>query len=120
MKSYDFEKAKRIVEERKDRISKASLGMYEDWFWTAETIFEEGEWKKDLDQTKTIGGIDGSRWATPGLRIYYKDGEEETFIPCYIGKSTSHQPPFPNLGVLSGPVQANMPPINFKEDKPHA
>jgi hypothetical protein len=48
MKNYDFNKAKRLIEERKESIQSASLGMHEDWFWTAETVFENGVFKKEL------------------------------------------------------------------------
>jgi len=48
MKYYDFHKAKQLIAENKENIVSASLGMHEDWFWTAETIFEGGEYKKNL------------------------------------------------------------------------
>lgn len=48
MKSYDYKKAKHIIEESKDCLESASLGMHEDWFWTAETIWENGEFKREL------------------------------------------------------------------------
>lgn len=48
MKSYDFKKAKAIIEENKDILESASLGMHEDWYWTAETIWEDGEFKREL------------------------------------------------------------------------
>lgn len=112
MKKYDFEKARLIIESRKEEIKVASLGMYEDWFWTAETVFEDGNLKHEM--SGEIGGITGSNWATPTLMLELKDGTEEC-IPCYQGESTSNQPPYPNLGVLSGPAQDNMPPLSFKE-----
>lgn len=109
-KQYDFEKAQLTIEQRKSEIKTASLGMYEDWWWTAETVFEDGEYKRVLDGE--IGGINGSSWATPTLRLELVDGSEEC-IPCYKGESTQYQPPFPNLGVLSEPVQNRMPPLKF-------
>lgn len=114
-KKYDFEKAKKLINDRLDLIESAGIGMYEDWFWTAETVYEDGEWKSNLDGMKSVGGIDGSDWATPGVRIFYSDGEEE-FFPCYKGESSRSQPPFPNLGVLSGPVQNSMPKITFTKE----
>ena len=115
MKNYDFERAKYLIESQKDNISEASTGMYEDWFWTAETVFADGEWKRELDEETEIGGIKGSSWATPSLRISYKDGNEEC-IPCYTGNSTRNQPLCPNLGVLSGPVQDAMPRLTFDKE----
>ena len=83
MKYYDYKKAKKIVEEEKNEIQEAVLGMEEDWFWTAETIFENGEYKKDLDdQCLCLGGINGSSWATPTLEILYKDDRYKKIV-CY-------------------------------------
>ena len=48
MKSYDFAKAKKFIEDNISSINRASLGMDEDWFWTAETIFENGSFTKNL------------------------------------------------------------------------
>lgn len=109
-KMYDFQKAKMIIEKQKDLIESAALGMEEDWFWTAETVFEEGQFTQDLTQISTIGGIDGSTWATPVLRIQYVDGTEKVF-ESYAGESSGSNP-FGSLltsGVFSSEVQANMP-----------
>lgn len=48
MKNYDYQKAKHLINESKDCLQSATLGMHEDWFWTAETIFEDGKFKKEL------------------------------------------------------------------------
>lgn len=48
MKTYDYSKAKKIIEENKNNLKSAALGMHEDWLWTAETIFENGNYKKEL------------------------------------------------------------------------
>lgn len=115
MKKYDYEKAKKIITSRKVDIIKASLGMYEDWFWTAVTVFEDGEFSMDLSTDGKIAGIDGSYWATPTLRLDLKDGSDEC-IPCYTGESTQHQPSSMfMLSVLSGPVQDSMPPLTFSD-----
>lgn len=77
---YDFKKAKLFIEQNKENIKEASLGMHEDWFWTAETIFEDGEYKVNLDDKDlTIGGISGSYWATPVMQVEYKDGTIKTY-----------------------------------------
>jgi len=110
VKKYDFEKAEAIIEKEKGLIESASLGMQEDWFWTAETIFEEGSFTKELTNTTTIGGIDGSCWATPVLRINYVDGSEIVY-ECFTGESSGTNT-FGSLltsGPLSSEVQANMP-----------
>lgn len=48
MKYYDYKKAKKLIDENKHQIKSASLGMHEDWFWTAETVWENGEFKREL------------------------------------------------------------------------
>ena len=48
MKEYDFDKAKAIIEKNKENVKSASLGINEDWFWTAETIYEDGEYTREL------------------------------------------------------------------------
>jgi hypothetical protein len=113
MKYYDFTKAKNLIEQSKDCIQSASLGMHEDWWWTAETVFENGKFTRsilsnedakemhseyvnrrkggmsifddDVDKYSAclIGGIMGSDWATPTLNLVYADGEDK-MIPCFI------------------------------------
>lgn len=56
MKTYDFNKAHAFIEQHKASIVSASLGMNEDWFWTAGTVFEDGEYKMDL--------LDPDLWVT--------------------------------------------------------
>lgn len=116
-KLYDFAKAKQMIEERKESLQSASLGMHEDWFWTAETIFEEGEFKKDLDDKNLeIGGITGSHWATPTIQLLFKDGEEE-MIECSIGEQDMslgekvEQQIMWTSGCLSQSVQENIAPL---------
>jgi hypothetical protein len=83
MKYYDYKKARDIISAMQDDIDTAALGMEEDWFWTAQTIFEHGKtivnlFNKDL----VLAGINGSYWATPTLKITLKSGKTYT-IPCY-------------------------------------
>lgn len=116
MKNYDFEKAVEIIDSQKANIETAELGMHEDWMWTAETVFEDNEYTTDLSkQDLTIGGISGSSWATPTLHVVFKDGSEK-MLPCYSGESSQSGPPFPIVGVLSGPVQNSLPPLEYDRD----
>lgn len=48
MKYYDYKKAKSLIEANKNEITEASLGMHEDWWWTAETVWDNGEYKHAL------------------------------------------------------------------------
>lgn len=121
MKYYDFEKAKNYIEQHKASIHSASLGFHEDWFWTAETIFEDGEFVKDLSNPELkIGGINGSYWATPTLDVNYFDGFQEQ-IECSKGDEPSQEELAKGqgnialgLGCLSGPVQESRGGINRK------
>lgn len=78
MKIYDFKNVKKIIEEKKINIDYVQLGMEEDWGWTNETVFENGEYEDCLGN-ENIAGISGSTWATPIMRITYKSGEQEQF-----------------------------------------
>lgn len=137
MKNYNFKKAKELIEQSKDCIKSASLGMHEDWFWTAETIWEDGKYTKELSDTPEelytnyikrrkegmsllsdesdnyksvlIAGIYGSSWATPTLELQFNDGERQ-MIPCYCGESDRTNPDF-ELGCISSEVQNNIPPL---------
>lgn len=101
MKKYDFEKIFQFIEKNKEEIKTANLGMEEDWFWTAETIFKDGEYLLDLKAKDIkIAGIDSSSWATPTLLIEYKDGKEVKY-PSYIGESEGVCPSWLDAGPLS-------------------
>jgi len=68
-KVFDWNKASKIIKERK--LKTAYAGMSEDWFWTGTLIYENGKPVKDNCTYLA------SSWATPVLRF---DGEE---IVCY-------------------------------------
>lgn len=110
MKKYDFAKARDFIEAEKEILMEAILGMHEDWFWTGETIWKNGEYTKDLDAVTEIAGITGSTWATPVIKLEYNDGTER-FLECYTGESSGTKSEFFELGVLSGPVQDSIAPI---------
>lgn len=111
-RKYDYQKAKKLIQESVG-LASASLGMAEDWFWTGETVWENGEFKKELDTPGLLlGGIDGSSWATPSLMLVFSDGVER-LIACHDGGEQKGKP-FVGagmLGVLSGPAQANLPQL---------
>lgn len=86
MKKYDFEKVKSYIENHKNNIKSVYLGMYEDWSWTAETVFKEGKYTKEINENTTIAGILGSTWATPVMQVEFKDGTKK-IISCYKGES---------------------------------
>ncbi len=81
MKNYNFNKAKQLIAENLENLESASLGMHEDWFWTAETVYLNGEYKNELNSDTTIVGIGGNSRATPTLQLLFKDGSEK-MIEC--------------------------------------
>ena len=111
MKNYNFNKAKQLIAENAENLESASLGMREDWFWTAETVWENGEYKTLLNNETTIGGIGGSSWATPTIQLSFKDGTEK-MIECSKGETDNDKPHFLQLGVLSQPIQDNITPLS--------
>ena len=68
-KVFDWDKAAKIIKERK--LETASAGMAEDWFWTGTTIY------KNSRPIKNNYTCLASNWATPVLRF----NDEE--IVCY-------------------------------------
>lgn len=128
MKYYDYARAKKLIEENQFNLESASLGMYEDWWWTAKTIYEDGKYKKlefkvpdcfnnreERERNKQqevpfIAGIQGSCWATPALELEFKDGTTR-MIPCYQGESSGEKPIGFMLGALSSPAQDDVPEL---------
>ncbi len=83
MKYYDYKKAKSIIEENKSKgLVEASLGMKEDWYWTAEVIWDNDKYITELKEDIKIAGINGSNWATPVLELFYSD-ETKITLNCY-------------------------------------
>jgi len=75
MKNYDFKQAKNLIKlAKKDGLVEATLGMAEDWNWTANTVWEKGKYVKKLNKETLIGGIKSSNWATPVLELEFKNG----------------------------------------------
>lgn len=82
-KIFDNNLIKEAIKKHEENILRASIGMREDWFWTGETIYEDGKLTQDLDnKIATSGGINSSYWATPIIRIETKKGEFE--YPVFI------------------------------------
>lgn len=72
-KYFDWNKAKHICEKHKGL--RILAGMNEDWFWTADEIF---------DGEKRVNGRPwlSSDWATPVCRVLNEDGST-LVIPCF-------------------------------------
>ena len=87
-KNYDYKKAKATIKQYLSnqgfgKLISASLGMEEDWFWTAETIWEDGKFTNKLSKNTKIAGIDRSYFATPILELETEDNFKLK-IPCYF------------------------------------
>lgn len=83
MKKYDFERAQEFIEEEKKKgLISATFGMYEDWDWTAEEIWNKEDLYSMSFRERNIAGIDGSTWATPYLSAEYEDRVID--MPMYV------------------------------------
>lgn len=94
-KKYNTSFIKNYIEEHKEEIETVSCGMREDWSWTAETVFWDGEFSSEYDWEKeniSVAGISGSPWATPVMEVEFKDGRTE-IVECYAddGEQASKQ-----------------------------
>ena len=67
MNTLDWKKLEKFIEERKP-VS-VDAGILNDWFWTAATVYENGEWK-DKDRACVT-----SSWATPGFKAEMENGD---------------------------------------------
>lgn len=111
MKRYDYKKAAKIIDAAilTGNLISADMGMHEDWFWTADCVWEGGAFTKTLADEPEIAGIRASRWATPSLLLQYADGTEKVFS-CFAGESTGTMPDS-LYGCLSSKAQAVLPDI---------
>ena len=107
MRTYNYAAAIAYIEKNRHRISTASLGMQEDWYWTAEKVFENDTYSIDLSDCPFIAGIDSSNWATPALFVEFSDGSPDEMMACYTGEQdrTSGHP------VFTSPNQEEVSPI---------
>lgn len=136
MKFYDYNKARQIMSTL--NYETATLGMAEDWFWTAQDItfdtlpevniieehnayrareeelrhkgFTFNQRRKILNMkfpNLMIKGICSSTWATPCLRLTFKNGKVKWFH-CFIQVGSAELPadlPIIPLGDYAKSVQ---------------
>ncbi|MGV0167625.1 hypothetical protein ACRYI5_03370 [Furfurilactobacillus sp. WILCCON 0119] len=73
--AYDFDKAKSLIEANKNKIISAELGTLSDWRFTADEVWsKEDGYLIELNADTFIGGIQGSSWDEPTLRMCFGDG----------------------------------------------
>jgi hypothetical protein len=93
MKTYDYKKIKQLIEENKSEIISVSAGMHEDWFWTAETIWENGKYLHELPDNADELHEKFIEARNKGLSMFLKEKDENGLAkhnPDY-GKYTTHQ-----------------------------
>jgi hypothetical protein len=91
MKKYSAEILRQVIESEGGNIDTITLGMREDWGATASVIYRAGKLVTRLGKNVVRNaGISGSIWATPIMKIKYKDGKTE-LKDCYFvsGKNAS-------------------------------
>ena len=67
MNTLDWEVLEQFIKDR-DPVE-VSAGILNDWYWTAATVYEDGEWKDRDDAYVT------SYWATPGFKATMQNGD---------------------------------------------
>jgi hypothetical protein len=79
-KQIDWKKVKENIETRKGNLESVSVGLAEDWFSTADEVWNkiDGYIPKENMYAFTY-----SSWATPSIELIYKDGGEHTF-ECWV------------------------------------
>ena len=82
MNLYDYDFARKYIEENSSTIKRVELGIEEDWYFTAEPIWEDGEYTEEFAEDRSISGLFGSPWGVPAMRVEYLDGKYKTF-DCY-------------------------------------
>ena len=86
MKHYNTKFIREYIEQHKEQIESVECFMREDWSWTCDTVFKDGEFCKGFDwkgKYLEVAGITGSTWATPTMEVEFKDGRTE-IIECWI------------------------------------
>ena len=112
MKRFNTPKIYDFIDKNKDYIEEASIGMYEDWFWTAENIWEDGTYIRSVEDVH----LQKSRWATPSLMLIYLD-ETTKFFDVSIGQQKPETILHDSMaiqqgqGCISKPIQETMPDL---------
>lgn len=87
MKYYSTKIINDFIQKNHEKIRCIYIGMHEDWEPTAVMIYKDGEvLKKNCDKWSSdhlrIRGINGSAWATPTMKVFYKNGDVER-VECF-------------------------------------
>lgn len=114
MKRYSTKKISKIIKYyRKRGLIEASIGMVEDWFWTASTIYKDDNIKKDY--LKDLHPL-YSTWATPIIELRFNN--RTILMECYRGQSKDIKPEWFNTnGCMAKPVQEHINSIEIQSYK---
>ena len=84
MKYYSYDIIKDFFDKHKDEIDALYLGMAEDWTLTCSRFTSDFDYQIIKEgQHLYVRGIPGSVWATPVMKVIYKNGLEE-ILPCWF------------------------------------
>lgn len=84
MKCYDYDTIKDFFDEHNDEIKVLYIGMAEDWTQTCSKFTSGFDYQiVKKGQHLFVRGIPGSTWATPVMKVVYKNGLEE-ILPCWF------------------------------------
>jgi hypothetical protein len=87
MKKYDFKRAQEVIEmEKASGLVSATLGMREDWNYTADEVWSKEDSYSEAFLAREIAGISFSAWATPWMSLTFEDGREKSFPIYTIGE----------------------------------
>ena len=78
-RQIDWDKARQIIEERKDILNYVEAGLAEDWEYTAGKVWSKDEGYIPYNDTYVYGA---STWATPSLCLYTNNGSE-LMVECW-------------------------------------
>lgn len=87
MNFYNPEFIRNFIEERKEIIYFAEVGLREDWIATHVPVFIHDTFDFDgiydvVNESSGIYNVKGSSWATPVMTVYYTSGNCE-IVECW-------------------------------------
>lgn len=79
-RQVDWLKLRGFIEQNKEYINSVKVGLAEDWTWTSGEVWNDKIGYVPQEEANVFAA---SRWATPSVKIYYKDGNCK-MIECWI------------------------------------
>ena len=110
-KVYDFNFIERYIEIfSKHGLKSVTLGMFEDWSWTADVFWtKEHGWMREMEPcdepNHCIMGINGSIWATPVMEVEF-EGCPPITVEVYREVESQPLPTSPALDLARAMLRA--------------